>query len=497
MRKLFKLVLLFVFCICLFLAIPARNVQASNAMIGSTSAELTQEQQVVYSLEPFFAMVKQVNYLLVGQPTKPTTGTVQVPTGNGLFGFITNTIDLMWQNPAASSLNYVAYMEQRLHFPGAPKTALAADGGYGFNALTPVLGLWTVMRNLAYLVFAVIFIVVGIMIMLRIKIDPKTAATIQNSLPRIVFALILVTFSYAIAGFLIDLMYLLIYFVFVLIGSSGGVGAAIGALAQNAAMRNRETIFSVALVPGVVTTIGAASALNNIIFSLFTGLDPGLGTFIQIASAFIPGLNLVSGSFALLASLIIFLMIGWALFKTWLMLLNAYANIILAVILSPVFFMFDAIPGQHKFTDWLRGMAANLLAFPAVIGMIMLAAFFASESLKNVFDQGGFVPPLIGGNSQAAIQALLGLAIFLTIPKVVEILQEALKPPPFKFGSAWMESMAGPGAVVKYGREPAMNFYEKKIKPHVSTAQNLRPVSQPAPAPTPAPPPAPPPTTTP
>ena len=51
-------------------------------------------------------------------------------------------------------------------------------------------------------------IVIGFMVMFRRKIDPKTVITVQNALPKIVLALLLVTFSYAIAAFMIDLMYL-------------------------------------------------------------------------------------------------------------------------------------------------------------------------------------------------------------------------------------------------------------------------------------------------
>ena len=37
--------------------------------------------------------------------------------------------------------------------------------------------------------------------------SPQTIVTIQSALPKIVVTLILVTFSYAIAGFMVDLVY--------------------------------------------------------------------------------------------------------------------------------------------------------------------------------------------------------------------------------------------------------------------------------------------------
>ena len=48
------------------------------------------------------------------------------------------------------------------------------------------------------------------MIMFRSKVG-QAAITVQQAIPSILIALLAVTFSYAIAGFLIDLMYLMMY----------------------------------------------------------------------------------------------------------------------------------------------------------------------------------------------------------------------------------------------------------------------------------------------
>jgi len=53
----------------------------------------------------------------------------------------------------------------------------------------------------------------------------------------------------------------------------------------------------------------------------------------------------------------------------------------------------------------------------------------------------GFIPPLVGGGDQSAMQTLIGIAMILTIPKAVEILQEVLKAPNSKWGSAWGEAV--------------------------------------------------------
>ena len=47
--------------------------------------------------------------------------------------------------------------------------------------------------------------------MLRIKIDPRTVMTIQNQIPRVIICIILITFSYAFAGAMIDVMWAVTY----------------------------------------------------------------------------------------------------------------------------------------------------------------------------------------------------------------------------------------------------------------------------------------------
>src|SRR6185437_16773771 len=46
---------------------------------------------------------------------------------------------------------------------------------------------------------------------LRFRVDPRTVMTLQNQIPRVIIAILLITFSYAIAGALIDLMWTATY----------------------------------------------------------------------------------------------------------------------------------------------------------------------------------------------------------------------------------------------------------------------------------------------
>ena len=87
------------------------------------------------------------------------------------------------------------------------------ETGTGFDGLKPLLPLWTVFRNIVYILFVLVFVIIGVAIMLRLKIDPRTVMTIQNQIPKLIIGILLVTFSFSIAGFLIDIMYTSIYLI--------------------------------------------------------------------------------------------------------------------------------------------------------------------------------------------------------------------------------------------------------------------------------------------
>lgn len=141
-----------------------------------------------------------------------TTGSISflpkptAETGGGAIGFASSMIAMTYDMPKASTIDYIAYLGDNF---GIAKSAHAQ--GVGFSSLSPILPLWTASRNIAYLFYILAFIVIGVLIMIRVRIDPRTVMTIQNQIPKIVVGIILITFSYAIAGFLIDFMYVSIY----------------------------------------------------------------------------------------------------------------------------------------------------------------------------------------------------------------------------------------------------------------------------------------------
>lgn len=122
-----------------------------------------------------------------------------------IFGFMGNLIALPYANPPASGVYWAYSGLQNAGF--IPKTYAAE--GIGFAAIKPFMNLWKVFRDIAYMLLVLVLIAIGFMIMFRMKLNPQTVISVENSLPRIVISLLLITFSFAIAGFLIDLMYII------------------------------------------------------------------------------------------------------------------------------------------------------------------------------------------------------------------------------------------------------------------------------------------------
>src|SRR3989344_2519586 len=147
--------------------------------------------------------------------------TNQVTQGKGALAGMGNMIAMLYREQPVSGVQFFAH-EIRKFNPVQPSFAAPAPiGEVGYDALIPVQDLWRVFRNASYVGFVIVFVIIGFMIMLRAHISPQAVATIQDSIPRLVVALILVTFSYAIAGLMIDLMFLFLNIVLNFLDASG------------------------------------------------------------------------------------------------------------------------------------------------------------------------------------------------------------------------------------------------------------------------------------
>jgi hypothetical protein len=356
-----------------------------------------------------------------------TAGTESQP--GGAIGGVNSLISYMITNPPARTSEYLADLGSNL---GLVRPAYAQ--GTGWQALKPVLPVWKAFRNVAYMAFVIIFIAIGFMVMFRAKVNPQTVITVQSALPKLIITLLLITFSYAIAGLMIDLIYIAIY---ILVGV-----LSLGRLINNSGdvinFLLTKNPFSLVYMKGVedLFTSGPADALQAIIEGLFGyWTDPEKGT-------------VLGQPIGALAKCVLAVAILFQLVKLFFALLLSYLGIVLSVIFAPFTILFNALPGSTSFMNWLKGLLANIAPFPAVAGMFLLAAILIGPKGENnpwgvsgdvgfysqkVQEEGVWVPPMLMGEegkglgSVNAFQGLIALGMIMMTPKVVEMIKKALK----------------------------------------------------------------------
>ena len=315
--------------------------------------------------------------------------------GRGVIGETQGAIAMLY-TPPASGTTYVAQMLQDAHI--VPR---AQAQGLGFASLDPVLETWKVFRNVAYLFFVVVFLAIGFMIMFRQKIGGQTAVTVQQAIPGIITSLIFVTFSYAIAGFLIDLMYLLMYLMIGLFSPESGTEM----ISKNFLQIGFDVVTG-------VNTNGAFASMNEAVKTFADSIDTNA---VGDVLGWIGGLTM---------GLIVSIAILIGVFKLFFELLKIYITIIIAIVVSPIILMTGALPGKSNFVYWIKMVFGNLLAFPLVLFSLILYEMFTSGDLSA----GGFMPPfLIGRGSGSVMMTLVGIGIILIIPELIKEMKKALK----------------------------------------------------------------------
>ncbi len=408
-----------------------------------------------------------------------------VENGGGAVGVMGNLITMTF-TPPIHTADYVRNLAQNFGII-KPAYAFITDGGgggppasssngIGLQGILPLLNIWAAFRNIVYLLFVLVFVIVGVAIMLRVKIDPRTVMTIQNQIPKLIIGILLVTFSFAIAGFLIDLMYVFIFLIFGII--SGIPNADVSQLSPSN-LQGGNPFNAAGGLGGIGSIAGHASGgIGNMIASLFDGkignvigaiigglIGGGVSMAIPVVGwiAAIPitllgvGIGTSAGGAALgyIGSFIAFIVISvallWALFRLWFALLSAYIYILLDIILAPFWVVAGLFPGsQISFNTWVRDIVANLAAFPATIAIFLLAKVFM-DTIPSA--KSSFAPPLIGNpGDYKSFAALIGLGIILVTPNIVHMIKAALKAPKLDLSSVGQAVGIGASYPVSVGK---------------------------------------------
>jgi hypothetical protein len=383
-------------------------------------------------------------------------GTITYQPG-GLMSSTSNIIASAF-TPMASGVEYVAQIKN--NFLGKP---VYAANQTGFEGLSSIMNLWKMSRNIVYVLISLVFIGIGIMIMLRIKISPQATVTIQSSIPKIISTLILVTFSYAIAGFCIDLINLIQAFAISLLFNGLGKN-----LTDNLFPLGWSNISIQRLIEIIKQSFGtnaySFSNLNNLnlwgVMSLVQRLAPNF--IILLLGGVIGGImgagvgasagpvGVATGAAAggavggLLIGLIITIVIFIYLIKFGFGLAKCYLVTLIKIIFAPFEILLGAFPNsKNGFSSWLIGVVANLAVFPVSV-LFLIVANLLIDSVGGV-GTGLWAPTLVQGPYVWFLPLMIGLAAIAMLSKLPTLIPEAIfqiKPSPFgkAIGEGFSES---------------------------------------------------------
>ena len=303
-------------------------------------------------------------------------------------------------------------------------TALYAEDGTwsGYSELEAagIQPLWTDILNLAYLFFVIVMIIAGFMIMFRHKIGGQAMVTLGNVLPNVIIALVVATFSFAIAGLIIDfggLIIGLIVSVFDLSDTATSI-AGFGKLFSN--------VFTGELkLATIISAVGGALGLGGILAGV-----GGLGALISgpIGWAVI---GAAVGALGLFFALIVLGIIAFGAIKVLITLFKAYFQLLLSVILGPLQITLGAIPGNNKaIMNWVKGVLRSVLVFPVVFFIVNIPnALLANDATaklrlpaKLVYETEGYDAegPNIAGGLVIFVLKIFVLFFAAQAPKFIE-----------------------------------------------------------------------------
>lgn len=464
-----KLTALLILCLFSFVVVKGVFAQTLPGFDPSTTDPNVPQNLNTLSQSVLIELMSAVTCQLAGiNPTDPqgrcldvdpaTHKIGYVQNGGGLIGSMGSMIGMTFDMPVHTS-EYVQNLASNFGIAKKTYAQTANNGGQGFMSLSPLMSAWQVFLNLVYLLFVIIFMLIGLGIIFRRNIDARSVMTVQNALPKVIMVLLLITFSFAIAGFMIDMMYIIMYFFYELFNTIPGLHGQIPNLSPTnlqgitpfgaiGAYSNGGGVWGIAFsasknVSGIITDVFSGtfgSVMAALISGLITGIAsvalPGVGTVIGVGltiGSIFGGAAVGSREIGFIGGFISFFIILMALLfvlgRLWWTLIKAYVFILIDVTIAPLWIAGSLIPGSPLTAgSWFKHILSYILVFPTAFIMLLLG-----EEFVQVYTTHGsqfFTPPMIGGGiNPKNFGALIGMAIIFMTPEVINIVKDTLKAP--------------------------------------------------------------------
>ena len=283
----------------------------------------------------------------------------------GVMGMVEDAGDLVYASypvvniPQHLAQQWVPGYQESVTSLYAQNSSVGHDSGYQELMHSGIVSLWNRTLNLSYVAFVIIMIVAGFMIMFRHKLGGQTMVTIGNVLPGVITALILATFSFAIAGLLIDLGGVITGLVAFILGEGSEI-KSISSIGNLMASVLSGGVGTSALVSGIIGALGISS---------FLGIGAGLGVLANPPLA-LAAIGVV-GALGIIFALIVLGIVLVGAVKVLIVLYKAYFSLLLAVILGPIQITLGAMPGNsHMINNWFLTVIRNVLVFPVVLFVV-------------------------------------------------------------------------------------------------------------------------------
>jgi hypothetical protein len=321
---------------------------------------------------------------------------------NGLVEKVDQGLVAMFDNQPR--IDIVAHLAEEW-VPGYKQANSVYASGYDDLERTNIVDLWSATRNIAYVFYVVIMIVIGFMIMFRNKIGGQVMVTLGNSIPKLVLSLLLVTFSFAIIGIIIDIGGMIRNVIANLLYPGDPISAI--------DVHNPFTLLSNFAWKSKPAGATGAVGLVGIILSIIK-LSP-VGIILSIFALVVTAMVLIGA------------------IKLWVVLLKAYFGILVNVITAPFTILAGALPGNEaSMLNTFKSAARNVLVFPVAFAIVNLPYALHGRGIRLAFPEslvgtdtttGKLVPWLI-----INIGKIVAIYVAATAPEIVKTIIPATAP---------------------------------------------------------------------
>ena len=357
----------------------------------------------------------------------------------------------------------ISYTKNRIENLKLIPVAQAQSAGFGYTtALKPIQNFWAATRNVSYSFFVLITVIFAFLIMFRIKLNPQTVITVQSAIPKIILSLVAATFSYAIAGFVVDLMYVVIGILSIVLA---GISPETATKIVSGVTSPPAAYFALMTTGIFGTGIWGFMSIGLLIF-----LIP-LAIFFSIGSLS----GLLSGGIGTIVTVVILSLVSviiiWIAIKIIWTLVKTFAIFILTVIFSPLTLVLGTFIPTFSLGSWIKTLFSHLAVFITTGVLISLVIVFglqgfsilsqttgmewlkglieilmpgARTAIRLIEGSSGW-PPLLnfsGNTAEALIMWGVSFVLFTMIPKSAELIQSFIQGKPFAYGSAIGEALA-------------------------------------------------------